>query len=208
MSSLAISANPNPAFAGVALQAHHRGGRGPKADVVGASNVGQVGQLPVGVGQGLLGGLVQSLQQAAAARGATAGSAIGGAAATGTATTTSTGAAVTPNIAQDLHSFTHALFQALNATGASGTTSAAGGGQYQAGLASSLQSLIQQVSAGGAQTPAVAGLTASFHQLTQDLGASGSQASLQTFLSGYLHTVQGGGHVMPNLVGTNLNAQV
>jgi hypothetical protein len=195
MSSLAISANPNAVFPSAAFQARRHGGGAPKTNAVSASSVGQVGQLPVGVGQGLLGGLVQSLQQTAAARGATAGSAVGAAAAS-------------PVIAQDLHSFTHALFQALNSCGATATAPAAGGGPYQASLVSSLQSLIQQVSAGGAQSPAVAGLTASFHQLTQDLGAGGTQASLQTFLSGYLHTVQGGGHVMPNLVGANVNAQV
>jgi hypothetical protein len=228
MSALAISSNAAAALPGVTFHSHHRGGHGARADAESVSNVGQPGQLPVGIGQGLMSNLVQSLQQTLSGQSATAAggaplTAISGTPAITAASATATGTPANANIAQDLQGFMHALFQALNAPGSTATATptatapASGGGQYQAGLASSLQSLIQQVSAGGTQRPVTANLTASFNQLKQDLGANGggalgsgaaSNASLQNFLSGFLQSLHGTGHIAPALVGGNVNAQV
>jgi hypothetical protein len=227
MSSLPISGAASTAFPAVIFHSHRRGS---KADSAGDSSVGQVGQLPVGVGQNLLSNLLQSLQQTLAGQTVTGTNGVGATTATGSSTTAAVSAATTtapstvvnPNVAQDLHSFLHALFQALRAEGSSGATptatgtqasvTQAGSTQYQGGIVSSLQTLIQQVSAGGTQTPATASLTATFNQLAQDLGGgsatTASSASLQNFLNGFLQNLQNSGHVAPNLVGANVNAQV
>jgi hypothetical protein len=228
MSSLLISGAASTAFPAVIFHSHRRGS---KADSAGNSSVGQVGQLPVGVGQNLLSNLLQSLQQTLAGQTVTGTNGVGATTATGSSTTAAVSAATTtapntvvnPNVAQDLHSFLHALFQALRADGSSGgatptatgtqaSVTQAGSTQYQGGIASSLQTLIQQVSAGGTQTPATANLTATFNQLAQDLrdgsATTASSAPLQNFLNGFLQNLQNSGHVAPNLVGANVNAQV
>ncbi|HWE06121.1 MAG TPA: hypothetical protein VG274_05395, partial [Rhizomicrobium sp.] len=91
----------------------------------------------------------------------------------------------------------------------SGNASAStGAGQYQGSLASSLQTLIQQVGSTGATTPAVSNLESSFNTLMQGLGGStastasaaggtgsaqSSTASLQSFLNNLLQNLQTNG---------------
>jgi hypothetical protein len=217
----------------------------------GATSIGTVGQMPVGAAQGLLGNMLQSLQQAVGAQSAAAtpatpatpATSTTAATGTGTASTTGTGtsAAATPaspGIAQDLNGFLHSLFQVLRQEGTAGaaaatpstgsgtgTAAAVGGaGQYQGSLASSLQTLIQQVGSNGSTTPAIANLESSFNTLAQGLsgnassGASASDAggtastqsstaSLQNFLNNLLHNLQANGLQTPNLSGSSVNAK-
>ncbi len=224
MSALALVASAASAVSGVLFHSHHHGGRGAKAATETVPAVGKPGQLPVGAGQSLMSNMVQSLQQTLAGQGAAAAGSASLGAISGTTTpstaasTAVTGSSAPANVTQDVHAFMHDLFQALNASGSVAATPTSSNGPYQPGLVSSLQSLIQQVSAGGTSTPATANLTASFNQLKRDLGAEGGgaagsaaaapSASLQNLLSGFLQHLQGAGHVEPTLVGGNVNAQV
>ena len=196
----------------------------------GQSAIGSVGQMPVGASQPLLGSMMQSLQQVVGSQ------ATGTSPATGT-TAASTGAAApiaaSPTVAQDMSGFMHSLFQALQqggAAGGAGTTAAApstgsasatgGAGQYQGGLASSLQTLIQQVGSTGATTPAISNLESSFNSLMQGVrgtastaaagGATSasSTASLQSVLNNMLQNLRTNGLQMPNLSGSRVNARV
>jgi hypothetical protein len=213
------------------------GKKGSDMESQSVSSIGSVGQMPVGVSQGLLGNMLQSLQQTVGSQ-ATAGPAPT-TAATGTtaASTTGTGAATTaaasPTVAQDLSGFMHSLFQVLrqqesaggasSAAAAPSTGSASAAGQYQGSLASSLQTLIQQVGSTGSTTPAISNLESSFNTLMQGAGggaatastaasggttATSSTASLQNFLTNVLQNLQTNGLQMPNLSGSHVNAKV
>ena len=183
-----------------------------------------------------------------AAAGASAAAGTTGAAATSgiaSIATTSANAATAANPAQEIQSFLHSLFQALKAdglgssarttgataaqsatstataaTGSSASSAATGAVQYQGGLVSSLQTLIQQLGSSGTSTPATANLSAAFNSLMQ--GANGnpattgsstastqtSNAALQNFLSNLLQSAQSGGAHSLNSVGANVNTNV
>jgi hypothetical protein len=187
MTTLAASSNVASVFPSAASRSHH-GGQGLKTDIMSVASLGQPGQLPIGIGHSLMSNLAQTVQQVLSGHTSSLASA-----------SAATASAASPQVTQDAHHFMHALFQALNTSGS---------GTYQPGMAASLQNLIQQISAGGAPTPATAELTASFNQLTQDLGTNGKGASLQNLLNGFLQKVQGTGNVSPMLVGANINARV
>jgi hypothetical protein len=133
---------------------------------------------------------------------------------------------------QNVQTFLHSLFQALkdgglespaaatpagagSAAGASAASGATGtAGQYEGRLASSLQTLIQQLGTTGAASASAANLSASFNSLIQ--GTSGtaattstaSTAALQSFLNGLLRNVQGNDGRAFGAVGNNVNATV
>lgn len=169
---------------------------------------------------------------------AAAGSVRAGAA----ASSAGTGAAPSSSPTQQVQSFMYSLFQALKADGlgAAGASGAAGssgatlgssgatissgatlgsGGvsaQYAGSLASSLQTLIQQLGSGAPAPAQVANLRAAFNNLVAAAsGAAGSSAAtpatsnaaLQNFLSNVLQSVQGGGS-LSLAVGSNVNAKV
>jgi hypothetical protein len=192
---------------------------------------------------------------ATAATTGTSATGTGTAASTAASTTAGTASAATaaaPTVAQDLHGFLHSLFQVLKqdglgsgtgtaaasastgtfgapaGTGAAAVTGApavAGAGNYQGSLASSLQTLIQQVGSNGSTSPAIANLNTSFYSLLQGLGVNGasttstaaaggttpaqsSSASLQNFLNNLLQNLQANGLQSPKLTGSNVNANV
>lgn len=238
MSLLAIAGAVSSIFPAVHFQAHKHGRKGESG---GDPGNGQVGQLPVGVGQNLLRNLLHSLQQTMAGQPITAATGTVAATAVGSATTgvsramalasAPPGAGFNPGVAQDLHGFVHALFQALRQDGlgsvgapAAATATAGGigatGSQYAGGIVSSLQTLIQQLSASGPPTPATANLNNAFNQLTRDFAALGTNAgqpaaalasapataSLQNLLNDFLHNLQDNARSTPVLVGTNVNA--
>ena len=239
--SLITSANAaSNALPTVNFHPHGRGHgkKGSDMESQSVSSIGSVGQMPVGVSQGLLGNMLQSLQQTVGSQ-ATAGPApITAATGTTAASTTgaATAAAASPTVAQDLNGFMHSLFQVLRQQGSAGgasttaaapstgSASAAGGaGQYQGSLASSLQTLIQQVGSTGSTTPAISNLESSFNTLMQGAGggaatastaapggttATSSTASLQNFLTNVLQNLQTNGLQMPNLSGSRVNAKV
>jgi hypothetical protein len=244
MSSIAIANAASTTLPTVNFRPHGRGGHGGHKKSSGMESqsvpsIGSVGQMPVGATQGLLGNMLQSLQQTVGAQ-ATAGTAASTSttAAAGTsAPSTGNSAAPTaasPGVAQELNGFMHSLFQVLRQEGAGGTaaatastgtpSAAAGVGQYQGSLASSLQTLIQQVGSKGSTTPAISNLESSFNTLMQ--GASGgaassastsaaggaastqsSTASLQNFLNNLLQNLQTHGLQTPNLSGSSVNAK-
>jgi hypothetical protein len=247
MSSIAIANAASTTLPTVNFRSHGRGHGGRKVssemESQSASSMGNVGQMPVGAAQGLLGNMLQSLQQAVGAQ-ATAGTAANSTTAvTGTnaASTTGTGTsaattAASPGVAQDLNGFLHSLFQVLRQDGAAGAAAAtpstgtgtaaavAGVGQYQGSLASSLQTLIQQVGSNGSTTPAIANLESSFNTLVQGLSGNASStastsavggtastqsstASLQNFLNNLLQNLQTNGLQTPNLSGSSVNAK-
>ena len=204
------------------------------------SSIGGVSQLPVGASQPLLNNLLQSLQRVVGpqATGAAASSlATGTTGATGitAASTAAAPLAASPAVAQDLSGFAHSLFQVLQQGGSAGGAAAAalptgsasasgGAGQYQGSLASSLQTLIQQVGSTGATTPAISNLESSFNSLIQRVGggtastastagaggsaSAASTASLQNFLNNVLQNLQTNGLQIPNLSGSSVNARV
>ena len=248
MSSITIANAASNALPTVNFRPHGRGHgkKGSDMESPSQSAVGSVGQMPVGASQPLLSSIMQSLQQVVGsqATGTMANSsAIGTTAATGTtaASTTDPAAAApiaaSPTVAQDLSAFMHSLFQVLQpggSAGGAGTTAAApstgsasaagGAGQYQGSLASSLQTLIQQVGSGGATTPAISNLESSFKSLMQGVGggtastastaaaggatSASSTASLQSVLGNMLQNLQTNGLQMPNLSGSRVNARV
>jgi hypothetical protein len=239
MSSITSANAASNALPTVNFHPHGRGHgkKGSDMESQSVSSIGSVGQMPVGVSQGLLGNMLQSLQQTVGSQ--TTGTAAT-TAATGTTAASTTGAgtaaAATPTVAQDLSGFMHSLFQVLRQQGSAGgasttaaapstgSASAAGGaGQYQGSLASSLQTLIQQVGSTGSTTPAISNLESSFNTLMQGAGggaatastsaaggttATSSTASLQNFLTNVLHNLQTNGLQMPNLSGSRVNAKV
>src|ERR1700691_6061448 len=247
MSSIAIANAASATLPTVNFRSHGRAQGGHKKsselESESASSIGNVGQMPVGATQGLLGNMLQSLQQAVGAQATAATAATSTTAATGTsaAGTTGTGTsaattAASPSVAQDLNGFMHSLFQVLRQEGAAGaaaatpstgtgTAAAAGGaGQYQGSLASSLQTLIQQVGSNGSTTPAIAKLESSFNTLVQGLSGNASSsastpvaggtastqsstASLQNFLNNLLQNLQTNGLQTPNLSGSSVNAK-
>jgi hypothetical protein len=233
MSSITIANAASNALPSVNFRPHGRGHgkKGSDMESQSESGVGSVGQMPVGASQPLLSNMMQSLQQVVGSQAAGTSSATGITAATGTTASSTTGPAAaapiaaSPTVAQDLSAFMHSLFQVLQpggSAGGAGTTvaaqstgsaSAAGGaGQYQGSLASSLQTLIQQVGSGGATTPAISNLESSFNSLTQGVGggttSASSTASLQSVLGNMLQNLQSSGSQMPNLSGSRVNARV
>jgi hypothetical protein len=249
MSSIAIANAASTTLPTVNFRSHGRGHGGRKVssemESQSASSIGNVGQMPVGAAQGLLGNMLQSLQQAVgaqttagtAATSATATTGTNAASKTGTGTSPATTAA-SPGVAQDLNGFLHSLFQVLRQDGAAGAAAAtpstgtgtgtaaavAGVGQYQGSLASSLQTLIQQVGSNGSTTPAIANLESSFNTLVQGLSGNASStastsavggtastqsstASLQNFLNNLLQNLQTNGLQTPNLSGSSVNAK-
>ena len=250
MSSIAIANAASTTLPTVNFRSHGRahGGRKLSSEMQSqsASSVGSVGQMPVGAAQGLLGNMLQSLQQAVGAQtsAATAANSTTAAIGTGAASTASTAGtgtsaattAASPGVAQDLNGFLHSLFQVLRQEGAAGAGAAtpsagtgtaapaAGVGQYQGSLASSLQTLIQQVGSNGSATPAIAKLESSFNTLAQGLSGNASStastavaggtastpsstASLQNFLNNLLQNLQTSGLQTPNLSGSSVNAK-
>ena len=234
MSSIITANAASSALPTVNFHPHGRGKKGSDLESQTASSIGSVGQLPVGTSQPLLSSLLQSLQQTVGS-GATAGTAATSAT-TGTTAASTTGAATAPiaanpTVAQNLNGFTHSLFQVLQqggAAGGAGTTAAASSagsvGQYQGSLASSLQTLIQQIGSTGSTTPAISNLESSFNTLLQGAGggaastastaaaggttSASSTASLQSFLNNVLHNLQSSGLQPPNLSGSSINARV
>jgi hypothetical protein len=219
MSSITIANAASNALPTVNFRPHGRGPGKKSSDMESQSEsaIGSVGQMPVGASQPLLSNMMQSLQQ------------VVGSQATGTTAAGTTAAAApiaaSPTVAQDLSGFMHSLFQVLQqggSAGGAGTTAAApstgsasaagGAGQYQGSLASSLQTLIQQVGATGATTPAISNLESSFNSLMQGVGggtaSTASTASLQSVLSNMLQNLQTNGLQMPNLSGSRVNARV
>jgi hypothetical protein len=223
---------------------HGHGKKGSDMESQSESAVGSPGQMPVGASQPLLGSMLQSLQQVVGSQ-ATGTTAASSAIGTTAAGTTGAGAATapiaeSPTVAQDLSAFMHSLFQVLQpgaSAGGAGTTTAApstgsastagGAGQYQGSLASSLQTLIQQVGSTSATTPAISNLESSFNSLMQGVGggtastastastaaaggatSASSTASLRSFLSNMLQNLQTNGLQMPNLSGSRVNARV
>ena len=240
MSSITSAHAASNALPTVNFHPHGRGHgkKGSDMESQSVSSIGSVGQMPVGVSQGLLGNMLQSLQQTVGSQ-ATAGPApITAATGTTAASTTgaATAAAASPTVAQDLSGFMHSLFQVLRQQGSAGgasTTAAApsigsasavgGAGQYQGSLASSLQTLIQQVGSTGSTTPAISNLESSFNTLMQGAGggaatastaasggttATSSTTSLQNFLTNVLQNLQTNGLQMPNLSCSRVNAKV
>ncbi len=63
MSSLPISATSAPALPGVTFGSHHHGGHGARVDSENLLSAGEPGELPAGVGQGLMSTVFQALQQ-------------------------------------------------------------------------------------------------------------------------------------------------
>jgi hypothetical protein len=63
MSSLPLSATSAPALPGVTFGSHHHGGHGARVDSENLLSAGQPGELPAGVGQGLMSDVFQALQQ-------------------------------------------------------------------------------------------------------------------------------------------------
>jgi hypothetical protein len=105
------------------------------------------------------------------------------------------------------------------AAGSSAATPTGSAGQYEGSLVSSLQTLIQQVGSSGATNATTANLTAAFNNLTQGTNAAAtsgaaatngttSTASLQSFLSNLLQTVQSNGGHSLSALGNNVNANV
>ena len=234
MSSITIANAASNALPTVNFRPHGRGHGKKSSDMESQSQsaIGSMGQMPVGASQPLLGSMLQSLQQVVGSQATATSSATG----TTAASTTSAAAPITesPTVAQDLSGFMHSLFQVLQpgasaggagstaAAPSTGSASAAGGaGQYQGSLASSLQTLIQQVGSGGATTPAISNLESSFNSLMQGVGggtastaaaggatSASSTASLQSVLSNMLQNLQTSGLQMPNLSGSRVNARV
>ena len=139
---------------------------------------------------------------------------------TGPATVTAAGAV------PEVHDFMHSLLYALRSDGLGrgpddarailAGDAARGAGKYGS-LTSSLQTLIQQVSADAPATAASSDLTASLDKLVQGLntnataGAGSSamaQVSLPGLLSRLLQNVQVGGTQSVRAVGANVNANV
>lgn len=249
MSSLAISNSASTTLPAVEFHKHGHGHKkGMSADSLsntsssGTSN-STTGQLPVGAAQGLFASLLQTLEQVIGVQPATAATATtaAGGTSTGTAASAAGGtASANPAVAQNLNGFLHSLFQVLKQeesgtgsvqgtgiNGAPAVTGASTVGQYQGSLASSLQSLIQQVGSSGPASPAIANLDNSFSNLINGLngGASStastagagaatatatatSNAALQGFLNNLLQNLQANGLHAPNLTGTNVNANV
>ncbi|OHX13257.1 hypothetical protein [Chromobacterium sphagni] len=93
------------------------------------------------------------------------------------------------NLQQALHTFVHAVYQAVQAEGLSSSTSGSGQGPAAGGYGdfqSNLQKLLQDVS-NGTQNNATASLSSAFKDLQQSLGSgsgtgASQQASLHTFL--------------------------
>jgi hypothetical protein len=250
MSSITIANAASNALPTANFRPHGRGHGKKSSDMESQSEsaIGSVGQMPVGASQPLLSNMMQSLQQVVGSQATGTAGTTATTAATGTTTATETPAASTtsaaaapiaasPTVAQDLSAFMHSLFQVLQpggSAGGAGTTvaapstgsaSAAGGaGQYQGSLASSLQTLIQQVGSGGATTPAISNLESSFNSLVQGVGggtastastavaggatSASSTASLQSVLGNMLQNLQTNGLQMPNLSGSRVNARV
>jgi hypothetical protein len=237
MSSITIANAASNALPTVNFRPHGRGHGKKSSDMESQSQsaIGSMGQMPVGASQPLLGSMLQSLQQVVGSQATATSSATG----TTAASTTSAAAPITesPTVAQDLSGFMHSLFQVLQpgasaggagstaAAPSTGSASAAGGaGQYQGSLASSLQTLIQQVGSTGATTPAISNLESSFNSLMRGVGggtvstastvaaggatSASSTGSLQSFLSNMLQNLQTNGLQMPNLSGSRVNARV
>jgi hypothetical protein len=220
MSSITIANAASNALPTVNFRPHGRGHgkKGSDMESQSESAIGSPGQMPVGASQPLLGSMLQSLQQ------------VVGSQATGTTAASTTGAGAapiteSPTVAQDLSGFMHSLFQVLQpgasaggagstaAAPSTGSASAAGGaGQYQGSLASSLQTLIQQVGSTGATTPAISNLESSFNSLMQGVGggtaSTASTASLKSVLNNMLQNLQTNGLQIPNLSGSRVNARV
>jgi len=243
MSSITIANAASNALPAVNFRPHGRGHgkKGSDMESQSESAIGSPGQMPAGASQPLLSSMLQSLQQVVGSQ-ATGTTAASSAIGTTAASTTGAGAATapiaeSPTVAQDLSAFMHSLFQALQPGGSAagagttaaapstGSASAAGGvGQYQGSLASSLQTLIQQVGSTGATAPAISNLESSFNSLMQGVGggtaptastaaaggatSASSTASLQSFLNNMLQNLQTNGLQMPNLSGSRVNARV
>ena len=204
----------------------HPGGAGASAAGRGATST-----------QGLLSNLMQSIEQvigisvtAAATATATAPTVatgtVAGTAATASAGVTGPATVTAAGAVPEVHDFMHSLLYALRSDGLGrgpddarailAGDAARGAGKYGS-LTSSLQTLIQQVSADAPATAASSDLTASLDKLVQGLntnataGAGSSamaQVSLPGLLSRLLQNVQVGGTQSVRAVGANVNANV
>ncbi|KUM04551.1 hypothetical protein AWB61_12275 [Chromobacterium sp. F49] len=115
------------------------------------------------------------------------------------------------NVQQALHTFVHAVYQAVQAEGLSSSTAGAGQGPASSGYGdfqSNLQKLLQDVS-NGSQNGATTSLASAFKDLQQSLGSGNGtggsqQASLHTFLQNLL-TLQNDQALSAGGVGSLLN---
>ena len=244
MSLSAISSAASTVLSAVGFHPHgHR--RGAQADksstsstssITGSTSGIPIGQLPVGASTPLFNNILQSLQQTVGAAAAVSGVAPAAATTAGTAGATAASGSTSTNGARaNVQAFMHTLFQALKQDGLgagtsgaapatsalpSGATPAATGGQYQANLVASLQTLVRQVGSGTAANSATANLNAAYQNLMNTAGAGTSAASsgaaanqssttaLQNFLNNLLQNLQSGGVHSLSGVGNNLNASV
>jgi hypothetical protein len=216
------------------------------SSITGSTSGIPIGQLPVGASTPLFNNILQSLQQTVGAAAAVSGVAPAAATTAGTAGATAASGSTSTNGARaNVQAFMHTLFQALKQDGLgagtsgavpsgaapsgaapatsalpSGATPAAAGGQYQANLVASLQTLVRQVGSGTAANSATANLNAAYQNLMNTAGAGTSAASsgaaanqssttaLQNFLNNLLQNLQSGGVHSLSGVGNNLNASV
>ena len=115
------------------------------------------------------------------------------------------------NVQQALHTFVHAVYQAVQAEGLSSSTAGSGQGPASSGYGdfqSNLQKLLQDVS-NGSQNGATTSLASAFKDLQQSLGSgagtgASQQASLHTFLQNLL-TLQNDQALSAGGVGSLLN---
>jgi hypothetical protein len=197
-----------------------------------STGTSSIGTLPVSVSNSLFGNLVQSFEQTLGSQSSTAAGGVQATSgATGTSAAGSAAANLTPAQQQEAQAFVHSLVQALKQDGlgangapvtpsqAEGGSSAAGSslGGYQGNLATSLQSLIQQLGPGGNSTAATQSLTSSFQSLVSGVSgtaAAGSassdstNASLRNLLGNLLQNVQSNGLHTLSLSGSNVDAHV
>jgi hypothetical protein len=134
MSLSSIGSAATSVFPTVNFQSHHKG---PKAGTAGAP---EIGQLPVGAGSHLLGGLVKTLEQTVAPPGGAAAlSAVEGA--------ISAGAGLVAQGAGDLQSLIHSLLQSVTP----------GGGAKTAPLQQYANTVVQARQSGDNGAPALIG---------------------------------------------------
>jgi hypothetical protein len=224
MSTNAISTSLASALENVHSHGRHKGSRGGSTSST-TSGTSGIGQLPVGVSTSLFSNIVSSFQQGLASQSSSAAGAaqaVGGTSAAGSSATGTT--QLSPAQQQEAQAFTHSLFQALRQQGLGGgengtpvlpsTAATSASGNYQGGLGSSLQALIQQLGPDGKSTAATQTLTSTFQNLVS--GATGAaagssssdstNASLRNFLGNLLQNVRSNGVQSIGLTGASLNA--
>jgi len=172
--------------------------------------------------------------------GVTAGTTTAAAASAGSSSIPAASSAAAPAHSQKVQAFMHSLFQALKQDGlnskagvsspsATAAPAAAGGtalatpASYTGTLTGSLQTLIQQIGAGGTANAATQNLSSAFQQLSNassgvasasaatPANSASSQSSnegLQNFLNNFLASLQGSAAPALNALGNHVNANV